>query len=79
MQPSQSAVLRLTAVGHLSLRLSLAQKIPGIVRMCASQFEVCRAGPHSQRKSQAMIDSSGSNSEMQKFESSRPSQAVGSL
>jgi Poly-beta-hydroxybutyrate polymerase (PhaC) N-terminus len=34
-------------------------------------IEVCRAAPHSQRKSQAMIDNSGSNSEMQKFESSR--------
>jgi hypothetical protein len=34
-------------------------------------IEVCRAAPHSQRKSQAMIDSSGSDSEMQRFESSR--------
>jgi hypothetical protein len=37
-------------------------------------IEVCRAAPHSQRKSEAMIDSSGSNSEMQRFESRRPSQ-----
>jgi hypothetical protein len=41
--------------------------------------EVRRATPHSQRKSQAMIDSSGSNSEMQKFESFRPSEPVLSL
>jgi hypothetical protein len=34
-------------------------------------IEVCRAAPHSRRKSQAMIDSSGSDSEMQRFESSR--------
>jgi hypothetical protein len=40
-------------------------------------IEVCRAAPHSQRKSQAMIDSSGSDSEMQRFESSRLSHAVG--
>ena len=31
-------------------------------------IEVCRAAPHSRRKSQAMIDSSGSDSEMQRFE-----------
>jgi hypothetical protein len=39
-------------------------------------IEVCRAAPHSKRKSQAMIDSSRSNSEMPKFESVRPSHAV---
>jgi hypothetical protein len=33
-------------------------------------IEVCRAAPHSRRKFQAMIDSSGSDSEMQRFESS---------
>ena len=30
-------------------------------------IEVCRAAPHSRRKSQAMIDSRGSDSEMQRF------------
>jgi len=35
-------------------------------------IERCRVAPRSQRKPQAMIDSSGSNSEMQRFESCRP-------
>jgi hypothetical protein len=39
-------------------------------------IEICRAAPHSRRKSQAMIDSSGSDSEMQRFESSRPNRPV---
>jgi hypothetical protein len=39
-------------------------------------IEVCRAAPHSPRKSQAMINSSGSDSEMQRFESSRLNRPV---
>jgi hypothetical protein len=39
-------------------------------------IEGCRAAPHCQRKSQAMIDTSGSDSEMRRFESSRPGQLV---
>jgi hypothetical protein len=34
------------------------------------------AAPHSQRKSQAMIDRSGSDSEMRMFESCRPNRPV---
>jgi hypothetical protein len=39
-------------------------------------IEVCRAVPHSRRKFQAMIDGSGSDSEMQRFESCRLNRPV---
>jgi hypothetical protein len=42
----------------------------GRIRTYASQLkQVCRSAPYSQTKCQVMIDSSGSNSEMQSFES----------